>query len=237
MATKTEYDLPRRLAAEGMGTALLVATVVGSGIMASRLSADAGLQLLGNTVPTGAILVVLISLFGPISGAHFNPVVSLVLMRVAARPLGETLGYCGAQIAGSLLGTMLAHAMFQVPILVYSVKMRTGPAQWLAEVVATFGLVVVVLAARHLSLKNAPVLIGLYITAAYWFTASTAFANPAVTLARSITDTFSGIAPANVPAFIAAQMLGGALAVAVGGWLFQQQTETRGDQNARRHLS
>ncbi len=237
MTTGHDYDLARRSVAEALGTGLLVATVVGSGIMASRLSADGGLQLLGNTIPTGAILVVLISLIGPISGAHFNPVVSLAMWRLRALGLQEALTYSCAQIAGGLLGTMLAHLMFALPVVAFSATERTGPAQWLAEATATFGLLFIVLGARHLSLKTVPALIGLYITAAYWFTASTSFANPAVTLARTLTNSFAGIAPSSAPAFIAAQILGALAAMTVCGWLFQSNRERPGEQDARGHLS
>lgn len=236
MTAEQDHDLARRAAAEALGTAILVATVVGSGITASRLSSDIALQLLGNTLSTGAILVVLVSVIGPISGAHFNPVVSVTLWRLKAHSLSETLCYCLAQVVGGLLGTMLAHLMFQLPLVTVSVKERTGPGQWLAEIVATFGLMFVVLSARHLSLKSVPALVGLYITAAYWFTASTSFANPAVTIARTMTDTFAGIAPANAPAFVMAQFIGAAGAMTLCSWLFQPTSRTAGGRNARRHL-
>ena len=236
MTTGYEYDLSRRVAAETLGTAVLVTTVIGSGIMASRLSGDVGLQLLGNTIPTGAILVVMITLIGPISGAHFNPVVSLVMWRLKAHTLAETSSYCVAQVAGGLIGAMLANLMFQLPAVEFSLKERTGSAQWLAEIVATFGLLFVVLSARHLSLKSVPALVGLYITAAYWFTASTSFANPAVTIARTITNTFAGIAPASAPAFIVAQFIGAAAAMVFCGWLLQSNNQLKGEHGARGHL-
>lgn len=213
------HDPARRLAAEVLGTAFLVGTVVGSGIMADALTEDVALALLGNTMPTGAILVVLITILGPISGAHFNPAVTLAfaLRREIAPGLG--LAYVGAQIAGGLIGAMVAHAMFELPIVQISETVRTGPSQWLAEVVATFGLVATILAGIRFRAEAVPWLVGLYITAAYWFTASTSFANPAVAIARAITDTFSGIRPVDVPGFIAAEAVGAMLAVIVMGWL------------------
>ena len=212
-------DPSRRLAAEFIGTAFLVGTVVGSGIMADALTEDVALALLGNTIPTGAILVVLITILGPISGAHFNPAVTLAfaLRREIAPALGGA--YVAAQIAGGLVGAMVAHAMFELPIVQVSETVRTGPSQWLAEVVANFGLVATILAGIRFRAEAVPWLVGLYITAAYWFTASTSFANPAVAIARAISDTFSGIRPVDVPAFIVAQAVGAVLAVAVMGWL------------------
>jgi glycerol uptake facilitator-like aquaporin len=209
----------RRLAAEAIGTAILVATVVGSGIMADRLTDDIAVSLLGNTLPTGAILVVLITILRPISGAHFNPAVSLVFALRRDMPASRLLGYCAAQIAGGVLGTLLAHAMFELPVLQLSTTVRIGGGQWLAEIVAAFGLVFTILAGLRASPGAVPVLVGLYITAAYWFTASTSFANPAVTLARSLTGTFAGIRPVDVPAFVTAQFLGALLALAFATWL------------------
>ncbi|MFB9953027.1 aquaporin [Rhizobium puerariae] len=213
-------DLGRRLAAEALGTAILVATVVGSGIMADRLTDDVALSLLGNTIPTGAILVVLISILGPISGAHFNPVVTMVF---AARRglIGSAAGlYILAQIAGGIVGTWTAHLMFDLPIFQVSETVRTGSAQWTAEAVATFGLLLTILGGLRFRVEAIPMLVGLYITAAYWFTASTSFANPAVAIARSLTNTFSGIRPVDLPGFIVAQMLGALIAVALASWLF-----------------
>jgi glycerol uptake facilitator-like aquaporin len=213
------FDLPRRLVAEALGTALLVATVVGSGIMAETLTRDVALALLGNTLPTGAILVVLITLLGPISGAHFNPVVSLVFeLRKELLPRDAVL-YVAAQVAGGLIGTILAHAMFDLPLLAASLKMRSGPAQWLSEAVAAFGLIVTILGGIRFARDSVPWLVGLYITAAYWFTASTSFANPAVAIARSLTNTFSGIRPADLPGFIGAECIGALLGLALMGWL------------------
>lgn len=217
----------RRLVAEALGTAILVATVVGSGIMADRLTDDTALTLLGNTLPTGAILVVLISVFGPVSGAHFNPAVTLafVLRRDIAR--GLAMAYVAVQIAGGLSGTILAHAMFEETIFQFSSTVRTGTAQWLAEVVAAFGLIFVILAALRNRAEAVPWLVGLYITAAYWFTSSTSFANPAVAIGRSITDTFSGIRPFDVPGFIIAECLGAVLAVFLSGWLFRARQDRK----------
>jgi glycerol uptake facilitator-like aquaporin len=215
----SEFDLPRRLAAEALGTALLVATVVGSGIMAESLTKDVALALLGNTLPTGAILVVLITILGPVSGAHFNPAVSLVFALKRELTPRDALAYILAQIAGGIAGTMIAHAMFALPLIDISLKMRTGGAQWFAEGVAAFGLVVTILGGIRFNAAAVPWLVGLYITAAYWFTASTSFANPAVAIARSMTNTFSGIRPADLPGFIVAETAGALVALIVMGWL------------------
>lgn len=171
------FDLPRRLVAEALGTALLVATVIGSGIMAETLTKDVALALLGNTLPTGAILVVLIAVLGPISGAHFNPAVSLVFALKRELSAHDALFYVVAQIVGGILGTILAHLMFALPLVELSLKIRSGPPQWLAEAVATFGLIAVILGGLRFRSEAVPWLVGLYITAAYWFTASTSFAN------------------------------------------------------------
>jgi glycerol uptake facilitator-like aquaporin len=215
------FDLSRRLVAEALGTALLVATVVGSGIMAETLTKDVALALLGNTLPTGAMLVVLVTIFGPISGAHFNPAVTLVFALKRELRLGETLSYMAAQIAGGIVGTMLAHAMFALPLLDASLKMRTGGAQWLAEAVAAFGLVATILAGIRFERAAVPWLVGLYITAAYWFTSSTSFANPAVAIARSLTNTFSGIRPTDLPGFIVAEFFGALAALMLMSWLLR----------------
>ncbi len=196
------FDLQRRLVAESFGTALLVATVVGSGIMAESLTGDTALALLGNTLPTGAILVVLITILGPISGAHFNPAVTLIFALRRELSSRDALLYVTAQIIGGIAGTMIAHAMFALPILDVSMKMRTGGAQWLAEGVAAFGLIATILAGLRFERTSIPWLVGLYITAAYWFTASTSFANPAVAIARSLSNTFSGIRPQDLPGFM-----------------------------------
>ncbi|EJT05229.1 MIP/aquaporin family protein [Rhizobium sp. CCGE 510] len=215
------FDLPRRLVAEAIGTAMLVTTVVGSGITATSLTEDTGLALLGNTVATGAILVVLITIFGPISGAHFNPAVSLVFAMSRSLPKRDLTGYVLAQIAGGVAGTIAAHLMFELPLVEFSSKVRTGSAQWFSEGVATFGLVAVILAGIRFEQKAVPWLVGLYITAAYWFTASTSFANPAVALARSLTDTFSGIRPADLPGFWLAEIAGALVALILFTWLLQ----------------
>ncbi|MBO6538396.1 MAG: aquaporin family protein [Rhizobiaceae bacterium] len=215
-----EFDTPRRLAAEALGTLLLVCTVVGSGIMANRLTDDVALALLGNTIPTGAILVVLITILGPVSGAHFNPAVTVAfLIRREIEP-GTALTYVAAQIAGGVLGAVVAHAMFELPLIQASLTERTGNAQWFAEFVAAFGLVFTIFAGIRFRSDAVPWLVGLYITAAYWFTASTSFANPAVAIARGFTDTFSGIRPVDVPGFIAAELVGAVLAALVAGWMF-----------------
>ena len=215
------FSTSRKFAAEALGTAFLVATVVGSGIMADSLTDDVALALLGNTLPTGAILVALIATLGPVSGAHFNPAVTF-----AFRLRGEihsplALAYVVAQISGGIVGAIAAHAMFELPLLQISTTVRSGAGQWTAEVIAAFGLVGVILAGVRLRPVSVHWLVGLYITAAYWFTASTSFANPAVAIARAFTDTFSGIRPGDVPAFIGAEMFGAALAVAVFGWLLK----------------
>jgi glycerol uptake facilitator-like aquaporin len=213
--------LAQRAFCEWLGTAFLLAAVVGSGIMAQRLAGGNGaLALLCNTLPTGAILVVLILVFGPLSGAHFNPAVSAAFAWRGALPWREGAVYSLAQVAGGIVGVWAAHLMFELPIWQISTTLRTGPGQWLAEAVATFGLLVTIFGCGARAPGSAPYAVGLYITSAYWFTASTSFANPAVTIARSLSDTFAGIAPAGAPAFIAAQVVGMLAAVAVGAWLW-----------------
>ncbi len=215
--------LPRRLLAEALGTALLVATVVGSGIMAERLAGgNIAIALLGNTIPTGAILVVLITLLGPVSGAHFNPVVSGVMAVKGLMPTREIVPYVLVQIAGGIAGTMLAHAMFGLPLLASGVAARGGIGQWTGEIVATATLLFVILGGLRVAPERIPVLVGLTITAAYWFTSSTSFANPAVTIARGFTPSFSGIAPGDVPAFIIAQIAGAALGAVAARAVFGQ---------------
>lgn len=215
-------SLFRRATAEALGTGLLVATVVGSGIMAEALSSgNSALALLGNTIPTGAILVVLILAIGPVSGAHFNPAVSAMMAWTGVLSAREVAAYCLAQIAGGGLGTITAHAMFDLDLLQFSEKARTGPGLWLAEFVATFGLLLTIQSVARSRIEAIPVAVGLYITAAYWFTASTSFANPAVTIARAFSDTFAGIAPAHVPAFIVAQFAGAGAGTAAAAWLRQ----------------
>ncbi len=219
------FDLSRRLTAEALGTALLVATVVGSGIMAANLSHDFGIQLLGNTLPTGAILVVLIAILGPVSGAHFNPAVSLMFALKRDLPPRDAALYVLAQVAGGVAGTIVAHLMFALPLIALSEKARAGGPQWFAEWVATFGLVATILAGIRFERSAVPWLVGLYITAAYWFTASTSFANPAVAIARSLTNTFSGIRPTDLPGFVAAQLLGAVCALALMSWLLHEEAE------------
>lgn len=215
-------SLARRLVAEGLGTALLLAIVVGSGIMGDRLAAgNSAVALLANTLATGAGLVVLITLFGPISGAHFNPVVTLVMRLRDDITYLEAGAYAAVQAVCAVGGVWLAHAMFGLPILQISTHLRDGPAQTLSEFVATFGLTGVILGVSKFKPEATAQAVGLYITAAYWFTASTSFANPAVTLARSLSDTFAGIAPTSAPAFIAAQFVGALTALMVFSWLLK----------------
>jgi len=221
------FDLPRRLAAEALGTGILVATVVGSGIMAETLTKDVALALLCNTLPTGAILVVLITVLGPISGAHFNPAVTLVFAGERELPVNEAVLYVVAQIAGGIAGTMAAHLMFGLPLLDFSTKVRTGGPQWFAEAVAAFGLVATIVAGIRFQRTAVPWLVGLYITAAYWFTASTSFANPAVAIARSLTNTFSGIRPTDLPGFILAELCGAFAGMLLMNWLLGQ-SKSRG---------
>ncbi len=213
--------LPRRLFAEALGTAFLLAAVVGSGIMGEMLAGgNVALALLGNTLPTGAILAVLILIFGPVSGAHFNPAVSIGFALRGQLPWAELAPYVVAQVLGGILGVFAAHAMFDLPVWQISAHARTGPAQWFAEVVATLGLLLTIFGCVARNAAATPYAVGLYITAAYWFTASTSFANPAVTIARGLSDTFAGIAPAGVPAFVLAQLAGMLAAVAVAAWLW-----------------
>lgn len=212
--------LSRRVAAEALGTGFLVTAVVGSGIMAEKLAGgNIAVALLGNTIPTGAILVVLILALGPISGAHFNPAVSLVMAAKGALRRRDLAAYVAAQVLGGCLGTLAAHGMFELPLLQLATKLRTGPAQWFAEFIATFGLLVTILAVVRFRIEAVPFAVGLYITAAYWFTASTSFANPAVTIARALTNSFAGIAPEHVVIFIMAQIAGGFTGAALVGWL------------------
>jgi glycerol uptake facilitator-like aquaporin len=214
------YDPTRRLVAEALGTGFLLATVIGSGIMGERLAdGNDALALLCNTIPTGAILAVLILMLGPVSGAHLNPAVTLSF--ALQREIGghEALAYVGAQIVGGIAGAWCAHLMFEEPLLMLAATVRTGRGQWVGEIVATFGLVATIIACVRLRPAAVAPAVGLYITAAYWFTSSTSFANPAVTIARSLSDTFAGIRPADAPAFVAAQCVGAILATWVVGWL------------------
>ncbi len=215
-------DMPRRLMAEFLGTAFLLATVVGSGVMAERLAGgNAALALLGNTLATGAMLAVLIAVFGPVSGAHFNPAVTFYFLLRREIALLPGAAYAAVQTGAAICGVIAAHAMFALPLLEISAKPRDGPAQWLSEFIATFGLIATIAGGIRFSPRAIPALIGLYIAAAYWFTASTSFANPAVTLARALTDSFSGIAPGSTPGFIAAQLAAALAGFGVFGWLFK----------------
>ena len=215
--------LAHKLVSEALGALLLVATVVGSGIMAETLSGgNDGVALLANTIATGAILYVLITILGPISGAHFNPAVTLAFLLKRDIAIGTALAFVVVQLASGVAGTFLAHAMFDQPLVQYSVKIRAGPSQWLSEAVATFALVLAILGTLRVRPEAVPAAVALVITAGYWFTASTSFANPAVTLARAFTDTFSGIAPVNVLPFMLAQCAGAVAAWATAEYLFRQ---------------
>ena len=224
------FDLARRLFAEWLGTLFLLAVVVGSGIMGERLAGgNVALALLGNTLPTGAILVVLILVLGPVSGAHFNPAVTLcfVLRReIGARDAGL---YLVAQLCGGVCGVLLAHGMFAEPLVAAGTTARTGFPQWLGEFTATFGLVATILGCLRFRPQAVPWGVGLFITAGYWFTSSTSFANPAVTVARVLTDTFAGIQPAHMPAFVGAQLVGAAAATLIFGWLLGKRSALEKD--------
>jgi glycerol uptake facilitator-like aquaporin len=217
----------RALVAEGLGTCMLVCAVVGSGIMADRLTGDAGLALLANTAATAAALFVLITVFAPVSGAHFNPVVTLAFALRGDLHPRLALAYLAAQLIGGALGSVLAHAMFDLPLVQISQTLRSGPGQWLAEALASFVLLLAILGAVQ-ARANIAAVVACTIASAYWFTASTSFANPAVTLARAISDTFAGIHPAHTPAFIAAQILGGLLGLRVASWLFASKAGQSG---------
>ncbi len=216
--------MQRKLFAEWLGTLFLLATVVGSGIMAERLAGgNVAIALLGNTIPTGAILVVLILVFGPLSGAHFNPAVTLafyIRKEISAR---DSIFYVIAQITGGIIGVFIAHLMFENPLIDPSTHARTGTSQWISEFVATFGLLATILALVKTRAEAIPYAVGLYITAAYWFTSSTSFANPAVTIARAFSDTFAGIAPADVAPFIAVQLFAAVVATLTFKWLMAEQ--------------
>ena len=213
-------NLTRRLSAEAVGSAILAATVIGSGVMAERLAGgNLAIALLANTAATVAVLAALIASLGPISGAHFNPAVSLVQAVRGALSWREACGYTVVQVAGCYVGVLIAHAMFELPLLQFSAHVRSGPAQWLAEAVATGGLIFIILGVRRP--QDAPWMVAAWIGAAYWFTASTSFANPAITIARSLSDTFAGIRPSDVPAFIAAQIAGALVAAMFGRFLFE----------------
>jgi len=218
-----QSDLPRRLVAEALGTTLLLVAVVGSGIMAERLSGgNAAIALLANAIATGTALVVLITIFGPLSGAHFNPAVTLWFALRGETDVQQALCYVTVQFAAAILGVWLAHVMFGMPVMEISHKLREGPPQWLSEFVATFGLLATIAGAILFAPGSTPMLVGLYITGAYWFTASSSFANPAVTVARSLTDSFAGIAPQSAPPFVAAQLTAVLAGYVAFGWLFRR---------------
>jgi len=213
--------LPRRALAEALGALLLFACVIGSGVMAERLAGGSvAVALLGNTLATAAMLLVLVSVLGPVSGAHLNPAVTLVAVLRRDLGAGDGLAYVAAQLAGGLAGVLLAHAMFEMPLFELGTKVRTGPGQWLSEGVATFSLVLAILGGVRHKPAWVPAIVAAAVTAGYWFTASTSFANPAITLARSLTDSFAGIRPADAPAFIAAQFAGALLAAGCATLLF-----------------
>ena len=218
-------DLSRRAAAEFLGSAFLLAAVVGSGIMAAKLAGGNGaLALLCNTLPTGAILAVLILIFGPVSGAHFNPAVTLAFAFRRELPPAVAAVYLAVQVAGAIVGAWIAHLMFELPLIQISATARAGLGQWIAEAVATFGLLLTIFGCLAGARAAIPYAVGLYITAAYWFTASTSFANPAVTIARSLSDTFAGISPSGVPAFIVAQLAGAFAATLLALWLWPRSS-------------
>jgi len=236
MMDETSVPLTRRLLAEGLGTAILVATVVGSGIMAERLAGgNQAIALLGNTIPTGAILVVIITIFAPVSGAHFNPAVTLVFAARGQTPWAQVLPYIIVQCAAGIAGTAVAHLMFDLAPLAIGANARSGPSQWLAEAVATFTLIVTILGGTRHAPHAVPWLVGLTITAAYWFTSSTSFANPAVTLARGFTTTFAGIAINHVPGFIAAQLVGATMGATLSAFLFA--SKDRAEAGSLRRVS
>lgn len=218
-------DLSRKLVAEALGTALLVATVIGSGVMATKLSPDVGLDLLANSFATAAMLVALITIFGPVSGAHFNPAVTAVFCARREISARAAMAYIAAQILGGILGAAVAHKMFDLPLFELSTKIRSGASQGFSEFLATFGLVLIIFGGLKANRAAIAWLVGLYIAAAYWFTASTSFANPAVTIARALTNTFAGVRPLDLPLFIVAQFCGAFCALALSGWLFASSPE------------
>ena len=215
----------RAVFAEALGSFFLFATVIGSGIMAEQLAGgNVAVALLGNTLATGAMLFVLITMLGPVSGAHFNPAVSMIFRLRGELTTGTAFAYTAAQLAGGILGVWAAHVMFDLPILQLSDKARTGVGQWMGELIATFGLVLTILGTLRTRQEWVPVSVALYIVAAYWFTSSTSFANPAITIARSLSDSFAGIAPADVAGFVVAQIVGAVLALGVSRVLFAGET-------------
>jgi glycerol uptake facilitator-like aquaporin len=227
-AQSDQPPLARRIVAEGLGSFFLFACVIGSGIRAEHLSdGNDAVALLGNTLATGAMLFVLITMLGPISGAHMNPAVSLVAASRRELSWPDAAAYILAQLCFGILGAWAAHLMFNLPTLQLSVKARTGLGQWTGEAIATFGLILTILGTVRYRREWVPTSVALYITAAYWFTSSTSFANPAITIARSLSDTFAGIAPRDVPLFIVAQLTGAALAALLARWLFDQGKPSR----------
>jgi glycerol uptake facilitator-like aquaporin len=221
-ARPASIDLPRRLTAEAIGTALLLATVVGSGIMGDRLSGGTvGIALLANSLATGAMLVVLIAIFGPVSGAHFNPAVTLVETLAGRLRTTHAIAFVVVQVLAAVAGVWAAHLMFEEPLWQLSTHVRGGPAQWFSEFIATFGLVLAIVATASRGPTAVAPVVGLYIAGAYWFTASTSFANPAVTIARAVTDTFAGIRAVDVPAFVGAQIAGAVAAAGLWRWLWR----------------
>jgi glycerol uptake facilitator-like aquaporin len=230
------HELKKRAAAECLGTALLLAAIVGSGIMAERLSgANLGVALLANAVATGTMLAVLIMIFAPLSGAHLNPAVTLAMLMRGEIAVTDALAYCLAQGGGAVAGVWAAHLMFGEPAMQLATHVRFGYAQFLSEGIATFGLLLTILACMRRPTGTLAAAVGLYITAAYWYTGSTGFANPAVTAARALTDSFSGIAAAGVPAFVIAQLLGAAVAVGTASWLFDLQVDAAVDGRSSTH--
>ena len=222
-----QFDLTRWLAAEALGTLILVMAVVGSGIMAEKLAGgNQALALLCNTIATGAVLFVIITIFAPVSGAHVNPAVSLVMLYRGALDLPTAVAYVVVHIVGGCVGAVLAHLMFGLDLIQLGSTARTGLGQWAGEFIATFGLIATILGCIRFKPEAVATAVGLYITSAYWFTASTSFANPAVTIARSLSDSFAGIAPQGAPAFIAAQLAGAAAAVAIARWLWESEKRT-----------
>lgn len=217
-----DTSLPRALVAEGVGTALLLATVIGSGIMGETLAnGNSAIALLANTIATGVMLVVLITMFGPVSGAHFNPAVTLAFWMRKEISTAKSVSYTVIQIIGAVIGVWTAHLMFDADLIQFSQKLRNGPDLLFSESIATFGLVACILASLRVKPEAVPMIVGLYITGAYWFTASTSFANPAVTLARTMSNTFSGIAPSSAPFFIMAQIIGAVIATLFCNWLYK----------------
>ena len=232
----SESPLGQRLTVEGLGSFFLFASVIGSGVMADALAGgNVAVALLGNTIATGAMLFVLITMLGPISGAHFNPAVTLVKASTRSLPWRDALPYIAVQLLGGILGAWAAHVMFDLPVLQYSVRARSGIGQWTGEAIATFGLILTIIGTVRHRPSWVSASVALYITSAYWFTSSTSFANPAITMVRSLTDSFAGIAPRDVPMFILAQLLGAAAGAVVGSSLFQEAPTDKAPVSERPH--